>query len=190
METTRRATLLEVWGTPTFAGTAGIHQVHSRKPSCAVSEDVPNRDGALQFYFVTDQAAPCFFSNSAAAVTATHPIATLSVGTSVSFSARLRNLWNCDLWLRVRVRDPVVGRGTTDCCCILCYGWEDFFRGLHGVRLRASFVGERRMSGRAVCRVAGIRKSAGQARGIVASEPRAIPAGSRASILRFAAAPE
>ena len=61
VETTRRATLLEVWGTPYFRkDRSGIHQVHSRKPSCAVSEDVPNRDGALQFYFVRDQSSTLF----------------------------------------------------------------------------------------------------------------------------------
>ncbi len=61
VETTRRATLLEVWGTPYFRkDRSGIHQVHSRKPSCAVFEDVPNRDGALQFYFVSDQSSTLF----------------------------------------------------------------------------------------------------------------------------------
>jgi hypothetical protein len=61
VETTRRATLLEVWGTPYVRrDRAGIHQVHSRKPSCAVLEDVPNRDGALQFYFVSDQSSTLF----------------------------------------------------------------------------------------------------------------------------------
>jgi hypothetical protein len=61
VETTRRATLLEVWGTPYFRrDRAGIHQVHSRRLSCAVSEDFPNRDGALQFYFAEDQSSSLF----------------------------------------------------------------------------------------------------------------------------------
>lgn len=61
LETTRRAMLLEVWGTPYFRRyRAGIHQVHSRRPSCAVAEDFPNRDGALRFYFTSDQTCALF----------------------------------------------------------------------------------------------------------------------------------
>ena len=58
---TLRAELLEVWGTPYFRRfRAGIHQIHSRRPSCAVAEDLPNRDGALRFYFVSDQTCTLF----------------------------------------------------------------------------------------------------------------------------------
>ena len=61
VDTTRRATLLEVWGTPYIRqDRAGIHQVHSRRPSCAVSEDFPSRDGALRFYFAADQTSALF----------------------------------------------------------------------------------------------------------------------------------
>jgi hypothetical protein len=56
VEKTHRAALLEVWGTPYFRRyRAGIHQIHSRRSSCAVAEDLPNRDGALRFYFASDQ---------------------------------------------------------------------------------------------------------------------------------------
>lgn len=61
LATTRRAALLEVWGTPYFHKyRAGIHQIHSRRPSCAVAEDLANRDGALRFYFATDQTSSLF----------------------------------------------------------------------------------------------------------------------------------
>jgi len=61
VETTLRATLLEVWGTPYFRRyRPGIHQIHSRRPSCAVSEDFPNRDSALRFYFANDQTCALF----------------------------------------------------------------------------------------------------------------------------------
>lgn len=43
--------LLEVWGAPYRRGGAGIHQVHSRRASTAVPEDLSGMDGALRFYF-------------------------------------------------------------------------------------------------------------------------------------------
>jgi len=50
--TVHRAIRLEVWGTPYHRRTKpGIHQIHSRRASCAVAEDIVNRDGLLQFYF-------------------------------------------------------------------------------------------------------------------------------------------
>ena len=55
-DTTRRAALLEVWGTPYVRKSRpGIHQVHSRRPSCAVLEDLAKRDGALRFYLEPDR---------------------------------------------------------------------------------------------------------------------------------------
>ena len=49
--TAREAILLEAWGSPYFRkGRPGLHQIHSRRASCAVAEDIPNRDGALRFY--------------------------------------------------------------------------------------------------------------------------------------------
>jgi hypothetical protein len=46
-----RALALEVWGAPHGGPREGIHQVHSRRSSCAVPEDIAGRDGALKFYF-------------------------------------------------------------------------------------------------------------------------------------------
>lgn len=55
-ESTHRAALLEVWGAPyRNKNRRGIHQIHSRRASCAVSEDWRGRDGALRFYFASDQ---------------------------------------------------------------------------------------------------------------------------------------
>ncbi len=47
----REAAVLEVWGAPYRQLKQGIHQVHSRRRSCAVAEDISGRDGALKFYF-------------------------------------------------------------------------------------------------------------------------------------------
>lgn len=44
---------LEVWGTPYHrerGHLCGLHQIHSRAPSCAVAEGKIGRDGALRFY--------------------------------------------------------------------------------------------------------------------------------------------
>ncbi len=52
LSTTARATFLEAWGVPYHHRTRpGLHQIHSRRASCAVAEDIQKRDGALQFYF-------------------------------------------------------------------------------------------------------------------------------------------
>lgn len=42
---------LEAWGAPYHRKGPGIHQIHSRRASCAVAADVEGRDGALRFYF-------------------------------------------------------------------------------------------------------------------------------------------
>lgn len=42
---------LEAWGTPYRRRQNGVHQIHSRRASCAVAEDIFKRDGALKFYF-------------------------------------------------------------------------------------------------------------------------------------------
>jgi len=56
MESTRRAALLEVWGVPyRNKNKRGIHQIHSRRASCAVNEDLRGSDGALCFYFAQEQ---------------------------------------------------------------------------------------------------------------------------------------
>lgn len=57
----RTAERLETWGESYHRrGQPGIHQIHSRRASCAVSEDFRGRDGALQFYFEKDRIAELF----------------------------------------------------------------------------------------------------------------------------------
>jgi hypothetical protein len=47
-----RCVRLEVVGTPYHRRPiVGIHQIHSRRASCAVPEDLSDRDGAIRFYF-------------------------------------------------------------------------------------------------------------------------------------------
>lgn len=55
IERCARARLLEVWGAPYHSRQHGLHQVHSRRASCAVQEDIVGRDGALKFYFEQDR---------------------------------------------------------------------------------------------------------------------------------------
>lgn len=55
-----RACLMEVWGVPYKKPRLGLHQIHSRRASCAVAEDIVNRDGALKFYYEQDQATEMF----------------------------------------------------------------------------------------------------------------------------------
>jgi hypothetical protein len=43
--------MLEVWGAPYHRDHPGIHQVHSRRASCAVADAGEGLDGALRFYF-------------------------------------------------------------------------------------------------------------------------------------------
>ena len=45
------ALLMEVWGAPYWNQGPGIHQIHSRRASCAVPLDIVDLDGALRFYF-------------------------------------------------------------------------------------------------------------------------------------------
>ncbi len=53
---THRAILLEVWGAPyRNRNRLGIHQIHSRRASCAVPTDIRGHDGALRFYFPEDR---------------------------------------------------------------------------------------------------------------------------------------
>ncbi len=41
----------EVWGDLYAKDHLGVHQIHCRRPSCAVPGDLKNRDGALKFYY-------------------------------------------------------------------------------------------------------------------------------------------
>lgn len=51
LDRVHRAILLEAWGSPYQRELPGIHQIHSRKASCAVIQSLEGRDGALRFYF-------------------------------------------------------------------------------------------------------------------------------------------
>jgi hypothetical protein len=47
--------LIEAWGVPYHRAQPGLHQIHSRRASNAVAEDLRGRDGAVRFYFDEDQ---------------------------------------------------------------------------------------------------------------------------------------
>ena len=51
----KTAAFVEAWGDLYARNHMGIHQVHSRRASCAVSEDLIGRDGAVKFYFAEEQ---------------------------------------------------------------------------------------------------------------------------------------
>lgn len=55
LDRVHQAILLEAWGTPYHREISGIHQIHSRRGSCAVPESIEGRDGALTFYFREEQ---------------------------------------------------------------------------------------------------------------------------------------
>jgi hypothetical protein len=61
--TAREAILVEAWGEPYYRRRKqpGLHQIHSRRASCAVAEDIKNRDGALRFYFRDHTSVLCLF---------------------------------------------------------------------------------------------------------------------------------
>jgi hypothetical protein len=42
---------LQVWGMPYHRKKPGIHQVHSRRASCAVTNDITGLDGGMRFFF-------------------------------------------------------------------------------------------------------------------------------------------
>jgi len=49
------ALLVEVWGDIYAHKHVGVHQIHSRRASCAIGQDIIGRDGALRFYFTNEQ---------------------------------------------------------------------------------------------------------------------------------------
>jgi len=51
------AILMEVWGDIYVHNHAGAHQIHSRRASCAVAQDIIGRDGALKFYYHEEQSS-------------------------------------------------------------------------------------------------------------------------------------
>ena len=56
VSTSERCLWLEVWGMPYHHRRPGIHQIHSRRSSCAVASDVVGYDGGLKFYFAEQHA--------------------------------------------------------------------------------------------------------------------------------------
>jgi len=49
------AILMEVWGDIYAHNHVGVHQIHSRRASCAVHKEIVGRDGALKFYYPEEQ---------------------------------------------------------------------------------------------------------------------------------------
>src|SRR5678816_3914221 len=47
----KKAVRAEVWGDLYAKDHLGVHQIHCRRASCAVSTDLKNRDGALKLYY-------------------------------------------------------------------------------------------------------------------------------------------
>ena len=54
---TKSAIRAEVWGELYARDHIGLHQIHSRRASCAVKLDLKNRDGALKLYYAAENAA-------------------------------------------------------------------------------------------------------------------------------------
>jgi hypothetical protein len=51
------AILVEVWGELYASRSVGIHQIHCRRASCGVPIDLLGEDGALKFYFGTENSS-------------------------------------------------------------------------------------------------------------------------------------
>jgi hypothetical protein len=60
IESARRAVRAEVWVELHAGEYLGIRQIHGRRGSHAVTDDLRNRDGALKFYYPEDNAAELF----------------------------------------------------------------------------------------------------------------------------------
>ncbi len=56
----KKAVRAEVWGELYAQDHIGLHQIHSRRSSCAVKLDLKNRDGALKLYYPEENAAELF----------------------------------------------------------------------------------------------------------------------------------
>ena len=50
----------EIWGELYARDHLGIHQIHCRRASCAVTQDIKNRDGAFKLYYPQDNLAEAF----------------------------------------------------------------------------------------------------------------------------------
>jgi hypothetical protein len=55
LQKSKAALVAEVWGDLYARREIGIHQIHCRRASLAVPVDLPNRDGAVKFYFAEKQ---------------------------------------------------------------------------------------------------------------------------------------
>jgi hypothetical protein len=61
MAKARAALRIEAWGEIYRAQHLGLHQIHSRRASCAVKTDIIGHDGALRFYLPEGHAAMFLF---------------------------------------------------------------------------------------------------------------------------------
>lgn len=61
MERTRAALRIEAWGEIYRDQHIGLHQIHSRRASCAVKTDITGHDGALRFYLPEGRAEMFLF---------------------------------------------------------------------------------------------------------------------------------
>jgi hypothetical protein len=60
MERAKRAVRVEVWGELHAKEFLGVRQIHGRRRSDAVKDDLRNRDGALKFYYPEENLAELF----------------------------------------------------------------------------------------------------------------------------------
>lgn len=60
IENAKKAVRVEIWGDLYARDHLGIHQLHSRRASCAVPMDIKGRDGALKFYYPEGNTAELF----------------------------------------------------------------------------------------------------------------------------------
>ena len=56
----KAAIRVEIWGELYARDHLGVHQIHSRRASCAVSLDLKGRDGALKLYYPQENLAEAF----------------------------------------------------------------------------------------------------------------------------------
>ena len=60
IERAKRAVRVEIWGDLYARDHLGVHQIHSRRASCALPVDIKNRDGALKLYYPEGNTAELF----------------------------------------------------------------------------------------------------------------------------------
>lgn len=56
----KQAVRIEVWGELYARDHLGVHQIHSRRASCALPLDLKSRDGALKLYYAEENTAELF----------------------------------------------------------------------------------------------------------------------------------